>query len=98
MSGPKRVRLIGEVWREGEMYVAACRELEVASCGRTVEEAWANLQEALQIFLEETARKGTLHELLEEAGLVERRGTLERPEHFLSPLELDLPEPVRAAD
>lgn len=36
---PKVLRLTGEVWREGTMYIAYCRELDLASCGYTVEEA-----------------------------------------------------------
>lgn len=90
---PKTLRLTGEVWREGQMYVSYCRELDLASCGRTVEEAWKNLHEVFQIFLEETAKKGTLHELLEEAGLVAHGETMERPEHFIGRLELSLPAP-----
>lgn len=38
--------------REGELYVALCPELDVASQGRTVEEATANLKEAVELFLE----------------------------------------------
>ena len=38
--------------KEGEMYVALCPELDVASQGRTVEEATANLKEAVELFLE----------------------------------------------
>ena len=38
--------------REGDWYVARCPELSVVSQGRTVEEAQANLQEALELFLE----------------------------------------------
>lgn len=38
--------------REGEMYVALCPELDVASQGATVEEATANLKEAVELFLE----------------------------------------------
>jgi len=34
------------------MYVALCPELDVASQGRTVEEATANLKEAVELFLE----------------------------------------------
>jgi len=37
---------------EGEWYVAVCPELDVASQGRTVEEAKNNLHEAVQLFLE----------------------------------------------
>jgi predicted RNase H-like HicB family nuclease len=38
--------------KEGEMYAALCPELDVASQGRTVEEATANLKEAVELFLE----------------------------------------------
>ena len=34
------------------MYAALCPELEVASQGATVEEATANLREAIELFLE----------------------------------------------
>ena len=38
--------------KEGNMYVALCPELDVASQGETVEEAIANLKEAVELFLE----------------------------------------------
>lgn len=38
--------------REGDGYVALCPELDVASQGTTVEEATANLKEAVELFLE----------------------------------------------
>ena len=38
--------------REGEWYVAMCPEFDIASQGRTVEEAKHNLHEAVQLFLE----------------------------------------------
>ena len=38
--------------KEGDMYVALCPELDVASQGRTIEEATANLREAVELFLE----------------------------------------------
>ncbi len=37
--------------REGDLYVALCPELDVASQGVTVEEATANLKEAVELFL-----------------------------------------------
>jgi predicted RNase H-like HicB family nuclease len=40
------------VEREGDMYVALCPELDVASQGGTVEEAPTNLKEAVELFLE----------------------------------------------
>lgn len=88
---PKMLRLTGEVWREGNMFTAYCRELDLASCGHTMEEAWENLHQVFEIFLEETSRKGTLQELLEEAGLVSRGEIIERPEYFIGQIELPLP-------
>jgi predicted RNase H-like HicB family nuclease len=38
--------------KEGDLYVALCPELDVASQGTTVEEATANLKEAAELFLE----------------------------------------------
>lgn len=38
--------------QEGDLFVALCPELDVASQGATVEEATANLGEAVELFLE----------------------------------------------
>jgi len=38
--------------REGNLFVALCPELDVASQGATVEEATANLREAVELFQE----------------------------------------------
>ncbi|MER3424278.1 MAG: hypothetical protein C4293_14700 [Nitrospiraceae bacterium] len=40
------------VEKDGDMYVALCPELDVASQGKTVEEATANLKEAVELLLE----------------------------------------------
>ncbi len=40
------------VEREGEGFVSLCPELDIASQGDTVEEASANLREAVELFLE----------------------------------------------
>jgi predicted RNase H-like HicB family nuclease len=37
--------------KEGDLYVALCPELDVASQGATVEEATVNLKEAVELFL-----------------------------------------------
>ncbi len=39
--------------REGDWVVAHCPELDVASQGRSLDEALANLREAISLFLEE---------------------------------------------
>lgn len=38
--------------KEGNLYVALCPELDVASQGPSIEEATANLKEAVELFLE----------------------------------------------
>lgn len=40
------------IWREEGGYVSLCPELDIASQGDTVEEARANLQEAVDLFFE----------------------------------------------
>ena len=64
----KNLVVTEEIWQEGNMYTAFCPELDVASCGRDVEEARENLLGVIKIQLEETARLGTLKAFLEDAG------------------------------
>lgn len=45
-------QLTGIIEREGDGYVSLCPELDIASQGRTVEEARANLLEAVELFFE----------------------------------------------
>jgi len=56
-------RLTAIIEREGDGYVALCPEVDVASQGATVDEARANLQEALELFFE-TASEGEIRERL----------------------------------
>ena len=48
----KKYSLTAIVERERHGYVSLCPELDVASQGSTVEEATANLKEAVELFLE----------------------------------------------
>ncbi|PMB74581.1 type II toxin-antitoxin system HicB family antitoxin [Candidatus Bathyarchaeota archaeon] len=41
------------VWKEGDMYVSWCPDLDIASQGKTVEEALNNLKEAIELYLED---------------------------------------------
>ena len=43
------------IQQEGKWFVALCPELDVASQGKTVEEARQNLTEAVGLFLEEAS-------------------------------------------
>ena len=44
-----RQTFTASVWREGEWYVAQCREVDVASQGQTEDEALDNLRDALEL-------------------------------------------------
>jgi len=50
-------RLTAIIEREGDGYVAQCPEVDVASQGATVDEARANLQEALELFFESASEE-----------------------------------------
>ncbi len=41
------------VYQEGKYYVAQCLNIDVSSFGNTEKEALANLQEALELYLED---------------------------------------------
>ena len=67
MSG---ISLEIKVFKEGDVYVALCPELNVSSFGDDIESAKESLREALEAFLEECEAMGTLQEVLEDAGFV----------------------------
>ncbi len=46
-------KFTASVWREGDWFVAQCLEVDVASQGKTEEEALVNLREALELHFEE---------------------------------------------
>ena len=62
------IQFYAEVYREDDLYVALCRQLDVSSFGPTVEEAKASLREAVEAFLEGCQHLGTVEEVLEETG------------------------------
>lgn len=47
------MRLTAAVTKEEEWYVARCLEVEVASQGKTLEEALDNLREALELYFDD---------------------------------------------
>ena len=63
-----KIRLTEEIWKEGNMYVSFCPELDISSCGETVEQAKKNLLETILINVEETKKMGTFDQFLEECG------------------------------
>lgn len=59
-----------EIFKEGDVYVALAPELNVSSFGETVMESKKSIKEAIEAFIEECERMGTLEEVLEEAGFL----------------------------
>ncbi len=64
-----KIRLTEEIWREGNMYVSYCPELDIASCGENVQQAKNNLMEVIKINVEETIRLKTYEKFIDECGL-----------------------------
>ncbi|MBI4715292.1 MAG: type II toxin-antitoxin system HicB family antitoxin [Nitrospirae bacterium] len=55
------------IFKEDETYVAYCPELDISSCGNTVEHSKEMLKTAVKLFLEEAEKMGTLEDILEES-------------------------------
>jgi predicted RNase H-like HicB family nuclease len=45
------------IHKEGDLYVALCPELDIASQGETIESARENLREAIELFLETASQE-----------------------------------------
>ncbi len=67
----KKHQFTAVIEREENMYVALCPELDIASQGKTVEEARENLQEAIELFFE-TASKQEIRDRLHDEIFVTR--------------------------
>ena len=71
------------VFREGQAFVADVPELDVSSCGDTADDARRNIKDAVRGFLETAEEKGTLSDILQEAGY-RRVGDGWSPPEFVS--------------
>ncbi|KAF5434812.1 putative nuclease of the RNAse H fold, HicB family [Candidatus Methanophagaceae archaeon] len=76
-----RISLEINVFKERNVYVALCPELNVSSFGDDIESAKESLREALEAFLEGCEAMGTLQDILEDAGFVKEKESwiLEEP-------------------
>jgi predicted RNase H-like HicB family nuclease len=70
-----KISFRGEIFREDDLYVGICPELNVSSFGMTVDEARYSLHEAVEAFVEECASTGTLEEVMEESGFIKEHDT-----------------------
>jgi len=60
------MKLTALIEREGDGYVSLCPELDVASQGKTIEEARDNLREALELFFESASPEEIKQRLRDE--------------------------------
>jgi predicted RNase H-like HicB family nuclease len=67
----KKFQFTAVIEKEGDGYVSLCPELDIASQGSSVEEASANLKEAVELFLE-TASSTEVNQRLHEEVFVTR--------------------------
>ncbi|MBS1255889.1 MAG: hypothetical protein MAG581_01699 [Deltaproteobacteria bacterium] len=68
-----QIQLTEEIWKEGNMYVSYCPELDMASCGENLKKAKENLIEAIGINMGEMQKQGTFQKYLTDAGLLENK-------------------------
>lgn len=83
-----RLLLTIKIWPEGKHYIAYSPELEVASQGKTPKEALRKVQEAIEGFLEEAKKMGTLEDILRSSGFAKKEKIWEAPLISFSPLEV----------
>ena len=62
----KKFQFTAVIEKEGGGYVSFCPELDIASQGDTVEEASANLKEAIELFFESASGKEISERLHDE--------------------------------
>ena len=58
--------LTSKIWKEGKHYIAYNPELEVASQGKTLEEAEKMLKESIVLFIKTAKKIGNLNQVLRE--------------------------------
>ena len=55
------------VFKEDETYIAYCPELDISSCGESIEHAKKMLKTSVRLFIEEAEKMRTLEDILEES-------------------------------
>lgn len=93
----QNVSLAVMFYREGDKFIAYSPAIDLSTCGDTQNEAKIRFEEALELFLEETDKMGTLEEVLQDYGW-EKIG---HPQKWMPPVfigqfqeEVRLPCPV----
>ncbi len=50
----RKIDLKSVVWKEGKYYISQCLEVDISSFGKTKNEALVNLQDALELYFEDS--------------------------------------------
>ena len=66
------VELTAVIWKEGDEFVSLCPEVGISSCGSTLEEARAMLEEAVDLYIENARELGILEDSLGASSSVQR--------------------------
>ena len=78
---------------EKDWWIATAPELDLATQGETFEQAAENMKEALALFFESCLRRGTLEEVLEQAGFTPVRvNAIRRAAQAIAPSDFTPPE------
>ncbi len=67
------------IFKEGDNFISYCPELDLSSCGSSIEQARGMLRTAVRLFLEESEKIGTLEDILEECGYHKKDGNWTAP-------------------
>lgn len=97
---PGYIVLTFRVQQEGDQYVSVCEELGIASCGDTLEEAFAALEDAANVYLATLEDESELARVIVERGIPVYPGqpvdngeiaVRARPHEYVSPYTVSLP-------
>lgn len=83
-----KVDFNSQIWKEGKIYVAYAPQIDISSCGETREKAKKNLSEAVEAFLEEAEKMGTLRNILQEGGFIDEEHAWHAPKVFIEKLSI----------
>lgn len=67
------------VEEEDGQFVSYCEELGTSSCGDTIQEAFENIEEAVEVHLSALSEVGELHRVFEEKDIVVLRPPVSSP-------------------
>lgn len=86
-----------QLFKEGKYFIMHSPALDVATQGKTIEEVKRRFPEAVEIFLEETIKMGTLIDILKDLGWTLKEKELNPPEMISQEIQsFNLPQIAEA--